>query len=57
MLIFLFFFRILFTKIKIEEILYGFNYSVNSLLNLIRVYKQKLAIPNEKYASFDHDYI
>lgn len=44
-------FEILFTKIKIEEILYGFNYSVNSLLNLIMVYKQKLASPNENMST------
>lgn len=32
----------MFTKIRIEEILYGFNQSFNSILALSLFYKQKL---------------
>ena len=34
--------RLMYTKIRIEEVLYGFNHSINSLLNLVLIFKQKI---------------
>ena len=39
--------RLLYTKIKIEEILFGFNVSLSSLFNLIWIYKQKIQSIND----------
>ena len=39
----------MYTKIRIEEILFGFNESANSIFNLILFYKQKLqGTPKER---------
>lgn len=46
-------FELLFTKIRIEEILHGFNQSVTSLFNLIILYKQKLQASTERYLIFN----
>ena len=39
----------MYTKIRIEEIVFGFNESANSIFNLILYYKQKLqGTPKER---------
>ena len=44
-------FELLFTKIKIEELLYGFNHSVRSFLNLILIFKQRQMLPSDNSSS------
>lgn len=45
-------FELMFTKIRTEEILYGFSQSANSILSLILFYKQKLqGTPKERFGS------
>ena len=41
----------MYTKIRIEEILFGFSYSVNSIVSLILLYKQNQKIPKERQGS------
>jgi len=38
----------MYTKIRIEEILYGFSHSVTSVINMIVLYKQSQRVPKEK---------
>jgi len=43
--------RLMYTKIRIEEILFGFSYSVNSIVSLILLYKQNQKVPKERQGS------